>query len=224
MDRRTFLLSSTAIASSLVGGSMRRSFGRTTQIKPDGFFTLAQRGGRWWLLTPAGDRFFSLGLNHVDPATIRYPENIARWRERYGNSMRRWLTKSVAPNLKDWEFNTLGWNQEVITRGETNHRHSRHFTREEYDWLGMPYCHQLPFADFHQWEVETRNPDFFSEGFADWCDHIAREHCVPLADDPKLIGYFYIDCPCWLHVRKFNKWKVHCSTHSDWIQTLARLN
>jgi hypothetical protein len=206
MNRRDFLFSSIAAASSLAGGvSVAQT--KTTQTQPGGFFTIGQRLGRWWFLRPDGNRFFSLGLNHVDPATIRYPENIQRWRDRYGNSMQRWLQDSVAPNLADWGFNSLGWNQEVITRGFTNHRHSRHFTREEYDWLGLPYCHQLPFADFHQWEAETRNPDFFSSGFADWCDHVAREHCVPLSDDPNLIGYFYIDCPCWLHVRDINKWK-----------------
>lgn len=195
-----------AVAASMATGTAVAAV-ETTQSEPDGFFTLGQKDGRWWLLTPTGDRFFSIGLNHVDPATIRYPENIHIWRDRYGNSMHRWLQESVGPNLTDWGFNSLGWNQEVITRGDTNHRHSRHFTRQEYDSLGLPYCHQLPFADFHQWEVETRNPDFHSPGFAEWCDHVAREHCVPLADDPRLIGYFYIDCPCWLHVRKLNRWK-----------------
>ncbi|MCZ6675330.1 MAG: hypothetical protein O7C75_20565 [Verrucomicrobia bacterium] len=148
-----------------------------------------------------------MGLNHIDPATLRYPENIHIWRGQYGNSMERWLRESVAPNLKDWGFNCLGWNQEIITRDPTNHRLSRHFTYEEYQWLGMPYCHQLPFADFHQWEAETKHPDFFSSGFAAWCDHVAREHCVPLANDSKLIGYFYIDCPTWLHDREINHWK-----------------
>jgi len=171
------------------------------------FFRLEQKGGRWWLVRPNGEKYFSLGLNHIDPATLRYPENVHIWQEKYGNSMERWLKESVAPNLKDWGFNCVGWNQEVISRGQSNHRHSRHFTYEEYQWLGMPYCHQLPFADFHQWEAEVKNPDFYSLGFAAWCDHVAREHCVPLANDPNLIGYFYIDCPTWLHVRDINEWK-----------------
>ena len=195
-----------------------------------GFFRLGQQGQRTWLLTPEGGRTFSLGLNHIDPATLRYPENIHIWREKYGNSMQRWLKESVGPNLRDWGFNCLGWNQEVITRGKTNHRHSRHFTYEEYQWLGMPYCHQLPFADFHQWEFETRNPDFFSDGFAAWCDHVAREHCVPLAHDPKLIGYFYIDCPTWVHIRRNNTWKgplfdpakLESKTGCDELRALAR--
>ena len=172
-----------------------------------GFFSVRKTGGRWWFIRPNGEKYFSLGLNHIDPATLRYEENIHIWREKYGNSMERWLKESVAPSLKDWGFNCVGWNQEVISRGLTNHRHSRHFTYEEYQWLDMPYCHQLPFADFHQWEAETKNPDFFSPGFAAWCDHVAREHCAILEGDPKLIGYFYIDCPTWLHVRKENIWK-----------------
>jgi hypothetical protein len=28
-----------------------------------------------------------------------------------------------------------------------------------------------------------------------------------MADDSKLIGYFYLDCPTWVHVRPGNEWK-----------------
>ena len=98
------------------------------------------------------------------------------------------------PDLHAWGFNSVGWTQEVVTRGLTNHRHSRAFTFEEYQWLGLPYCHLLPFADFHQWDVEVRNPDFSSPEFAEWCDYVARACCARMKDDPKLIGYFYIDC------------------------------
>ena len=202
MHRRNF--GASVILGGLAPSLTERSW---ADEKSTGFFRLEKQGGRWWLFRPDGGRYFSLGLNHIDPASLRFPENIHIWRERYGNSMERWLKESVAPNLKDWGFNCIGWNQEVVTRGLTNHRHSRHFTHEEYQWLDMPYCHQLPFGEFHQWEAETRHPDFFSDEFSAWCDHVAREHCVPLANDPKLIGYFYIDCPTWLHVRPMNKWK-----------------
>jgi hypothetical protein len=140
---------------------------KTTQISPAGYFTVARRVGRWWFIDPSGQLFFSLGVNHIDPATLRYPENVHIWRNEYGNSMQRWLQQSVAPDLSRWGFNSVGWTQEVVTRGLTNHRHSRPFTYEEYQWLGMPYCHLLPFADFHQWEAETIHPDFYSTDFAD---------------------------------------------------------
>jgi len=171
------------------------------------FFRLQRFGRRWWLVTPEGKRFFSVGLNHIDPATLRYAENIAIWREKYGGSMQRWLQEAVRTDLQDWGFNSVGWVQEVVTRGQTNHRHSRNFTFEEYQWLGMPYCHMLPFADFHQWEAETRHPDLMSKDFEDWCDYVARAHCTRFVADSKLIGYFYIDCPTWVHTRAESKWK-----------------
>ena len=101
----------------------------------------------------------------------------------------------------------MGWNQEVVTRNPVNHRHSRSFTPEEYNWLGMPYCHMLHFADFHQWEVETRYTDFFSTGFEDWCDYVARDEAARLVNDRNLIGYFYIDCPTWIHTTPDMAWK-----------------
>lgn len=205
--RRRFLASSVAAAAGLSLGDLGHAAVKTTQPEPKGFFTLDKRHDRWWLITPDGKPFFSVALNHIDSTSLRYAENLKIWREKYGNSQRRWIEEAVGPDLKSWGFNGVGWVQEVVTRGQTNHRHSRNFTFEEYQWLGMPYCHMLPFADFHQWEAEVRHPDFFSTDFQDWCDYVARAHCARMADDPKLIGYFYIDCPTWVHTRPMNRWK-----------------
>jgi hypothetical protein len=170
-------------------------------------FRLAAVDGRWWLIDAKGQRFFSRGLNHIDPSPLRQPSAGDLWQTKYGNSMERWLKEAVAPDLRQWGFNSVGWTQEVVSRGLSNHRHSRPFTYEEYQWLGMPYCHQLPFADFHQWDNEVRHPDFRSREFAEWCDYVAREHCARMRTDPNLIGYFYIDCPVWIHTREGNRWK-----------------
>jgi len=205
ISRRSFLGATVAAAASQVAPA--RSFSAQASDRSSGFFTVGQRHGRWWFITPEGERFFSLGLNHIDPSPLRYPANGDLWQRKYGNSMERWLKESVGPDLQAWGFNSVGWTQEVVTRGLTNHRHSRPFTLEEYQWLDMPYCHQLPFADFHQWEAETRYPDFASPEFAEWCDYVAREDCARMKDDPKLIGYFYIDCPTWIHTTQFTEWK-----------------
>jgi hypothetical protein len=168
------------------------------------FFTVGQRGGRWLLITPHNEPFFSLALNHIDSSALMQPETIHIWRERYGNSTERWLKDAVAPDLSDWGFNSVGWVQEFVT---STVRHSRNFTYEEYQWLGLPYCHMLPFTQLHQWERDTRSPDFFSADFAEWCDYVARSECSRFADDPKLIGYFYSDCPTWVHDRPHNRWR-----------------
>ena len=139
---------------------------------------------------------------------MRHEDSIDVWRQKYGNSVEQWLKQAVAPDLASWGFNTLGWVQEVVTINDQNHRHSRNFTFEEYQWLDMPYCHLLPFIESHQWEIETKLPDITSQGFADWCDYVARDHCTRFRDDPKLIGYFYTDCPTWVHSREHNEWKA----------------
>jgi hypothetical protein len=118
--------------------------------------------------------------------------------------MERWLRERVAVDLRDWGFNSVGWVQEWVT---TELRHSRSFTFEEYQCLGLPYCHRLGFAEFHQWDGWSRNPVVRGKDFAEWCDHVARNDCHAMAGDPRLIGYFYVDCPTWTHVRPANAWK-----------------
>jgi hypothetical protein len=177
---------------------------QTTQKGAKGYFTLGQRGGHWWFQTPDGAPFYSLGLNHIDPASLHYLENLHIWREKYGSSMTRWLRESVAPNLQRWGFNTVGWAQEVTVR---QWRHSRAFTHDEYRALGMPYCHLLPFTESHQWEQHTRHFDFRSAEWGEWADYVARAHCAELGEDRNLIGYFYSDCPTWIHTREQNKWR-----------------
>jgi hypothetical protein len=200
MRRRRFIAAAAASLAALAAPRLRAA--ATSRV-----FALARRRDRWWLVTPEGAPFFSLALNHIDPSPLRYAANGDLWARKYGNSMERWLREAVAPDLLDWGFNSVGWTQEVVTRGPTNHRHSRAFTFEEYQWLELPYFHQLPFADFHQWEAETRHPDFSAPEFAEWCDYVAREHCARMADDPKLIGYFYLDCPIWVHTHPHSRWK-----------------
>lgn len=167
------------------------------------FFRIGSRGGRQCLLDPAGRPFFSLGLNHIDSSPLR---SSRIWETEFGGDMRRWL-HSVRNDLLRWGFNTAGWVQEYVVINGQHHRHSRSFTPEEYRWLDLPYGHLLPFLESHQWEIETRLPDLDSTGFAEWCDWVARDQCARLREDPRLIGYFYADCPVWVHSRPDNAWR-----------------
>lgn len=181
---------------------------RAAEAEKTFFRVKKHRGGHWFLTSPSGEAVFSIGLNHIDSATLRFGSSGGVWRERFGNSEQRFLEEGVRPDLQDWGFNCVGWNQEIVIRGERLtdggilHRHSRSWTPEEYRWLGMPYCHLLPFIQSHQWEYESRLPDIRSVEFAEWCDYVARNDCARMADDPNLIGYFYTDCPIWIHTRK----------------------
>lgn len=177
------------------------------KIKPDSFFRVGEKNGRNWLITPEKEYIFSIGLNHVDPASLRYLSSGDIWDSKYKNSMEKWLAK-VRHDLTDWGFNCLGWEQEVVIIHDEMHRHSRSFTYEEYQWLDMPYFHLLPVIESHQWEWETKLPDITGSAFKDWCDYVARDKCTRLKEDPNLIGYFFTDCPTWIHHQKGNAWKA----------------
>lgn len=206
--RRAFLQNSLIMGAGLALAPLNRSDTwakiKTTQNEPEGFFTLGRQKDHWWLITPENKPFFTMGVNHIDPATMRYPENIHIWREKYGGSTLRWIKESVAPNLKAWGFNSVGWVQEVSVR---QWRHSRSFTVDEYRALDMPYCHLLPFMESHQWEKHTIHFDFRSKEWEEWCDYVARAECAALSNDPNLIGYFYSDCPTWVHSLDRNEWR-----------------
>ena len=48
-------------------GSLRRAAGGTGFSLRPGSFALERRDGRWWLVTPEGHGFFSLGIDVVSP-------------------------------------------------------------------------------------------------------------------------------------------------------------
>ena len=85
MNRRQFIERSVTAGMGLSLGSrlVEAAPAKTTQLDADGFFTLGRVDGRWLLITPEGKPFFTLGMNHIDPATLRYPENIHIWRNKY---------------------------------------------------------------------------------------------------------------------------------------------
>lgn len=81
-SRRDFLKASVLSFSASLGATRANCANETTQPEPEGFFTVDKRHGRRWFVTPDGEPTISLGLNHIDPATLRYEENKHIWRDK----------------------------------------------------------------------------------------------------------------------------------------------
>ena len=69
--------------------------------KKTGFFHVEQIQGRWWLVTPEGNAFFSKGVCNVGyspeaESSPGPPVDTAAW------------AKSVSRQLRQWNFNTVG--------------------------------------------------------------------------------------------------------------------
>ncbi len=150
------------------------------------------------LIDSNGAPFFSMGLNHIDFSAL-IDGNPEFWFGECGNSRKKWLREYVVPDLKRWGFNSIGWNQEISIKTDTIARHTQSFTVEEYDSLDIHFCHMLPFVESHQWELETRLPDLYGRDFEAFCRWTARYWCRRLNGNANLIGYFYVDCPIWVH-------------------------
>jgi hypothetical protein len=65
------------LASWLAAAPRRDRFGGLAAaggFRATGFFRTERRGGRWWLVTPDGNPFFSIGMDVVDPSGATYVE------------------------------------------------------------------------------------------------------------------------------------------------------
>ncbi len=146
----------------------------TGALASDGFFTVGQDEGRWWLFDPDGERFFSTGVNVLnssgyfapDLGYSPYERNIL---ELYG-SHEAWGDVAFE-RLMSWNFNTVGaWSSFSLFE----HR--------------MPYTLNLALSPA-DWQHGTV-PDLFSDDFYDQVASEMASKVVPRAADPNLIGYF----------------------------------
>jgi len=129
---------------------------------------VAEVGERWWLITPEGEPFYSVGVNDVDPrgdtdqesGICPYCEAV----ELIYDSPEAWA-ETAAARLRSWGFNTVGaWSEDELFAPL------------------MPYTVLLNFGGGQS--------DFFSDEFLQRVPTITEERVVPLRGDPNLLGWF----------------------------------
>lgn len=179
------------------------------QIGSPGFFRLAKINDIWWFLTPTGEKFVSLGINHIEPALICSQSNRRQFMKKYGddlllptgapnvdgNAARRWLENSM--NLvREWGFNTLGVHNPI--------------PQQE-----MPYVAKFRPLTLDGWAVYSKTfMDPFDPATAAFVDEKAREWAAAHKDDPLIIGVSFSDVPRWHNIPG----NVH-----GWIRFLVQL-
>ncbi len=133
-----------------------------------GYFSVAQKAGRWYLVTPQGDPFYASGIDSVatdgsgtDQVTgvCPYCQTVAK----DFPSTSAWATSTLA-QLRSWGFNSLGAFSDNADLGSK-----------------IPYEVQLTMASGDDW---------FAPSFVTNADAVAASQVAPLANDPNVIGYF----------------------------------
>ncbi|MEK6715266.1 MAG: carbohydrate binding domain-containing protein [Candidatus Omnitrophota bacterium] len=174
-------------------------YGGWTGLKGEksGFFHTEQVNGRWWIITPEGNAFWSIGMYCVRFSGI--PETDTKKRPykdaclaKYG-SEGEWA-KITKIRLKDWGFNTIGdWSSESTYKDGLDRKHAP---------LAYVIGIDLPRkAD----NVIAKGaygyfPDVFSDKFKESVKSAMKyrfEHQPYFIKDPWLLGYFLADEPSW---------------------------
>jgi len=171
------------LAGSEVDGTDLDRFGgwKAIYLGGTGFFRTHHDGRRWWLVTPEGHAFLSIGVCSVHPFgdAIRgtghrpYHANVLA---KHG-SVQNWA-RSTRDRLVRWGFNTLAcWSSG--------------------DVQNMPRTVGLSFSSGvgGDW-LRGGMPDYFSPAFIENAAKVATE-CGDRRDDPWLIGYFLDNELAW---------------------------
>jgi len=152
-------------------------------------FTLRRDGEQWWLHSPAGERFFSVGVCLVTRGASRdsfNPTNpgYASWQHYPSDAA--WADATLK-RLKEWRFDTIGaWSH------HSNLLASPHMLR------GLtPVLHVGSIAGAPWW-------DMWDEKIIKRMEDVAREQILPVRDDPRLIGYYTDNEMGWWNATLFH--------------------
>jgi hypothetical protein len=138
-------------------------------------FSVQQSAERWWLTSPEGRKFFSMGVCVLDQGMARHLSNEARpaygaWK--HYETPSHWADASLK-RLKDWKFTTIGGWSDVATLGASS----------EQTLYVTPVLH-LGSTVGAPWL------DMWDEKNLARMERLAAEKIDPLRDNPRVIGYY----------------------------------
>lgn len=177
-----------------------------TKVKATGFFRVEKIDGKWWLVDPEGHLFFSAGSTGIHTggsfarvqgreyvyeafppdSLIQSDPNIDKasfygWNlyRRYGENWYEKWKEMTLRRMDSWGLNTIAnWSDDNL--GQSGQK---------------AYVATLRGWGF---SAETMGmPDVYDPNYAAEIDAAAKRQCVPLKDDPYLLGYFVGNEPPW---------------------------
>lgn len=203
MKRRRFTLLASATAGSLLARGNNLEGGER-------FFTLRREiDGHYWFHSPDGGPFFVLGSPGEAVDREAREGEVRAWRRHYGRDADVWIPKRRETGSEGGGFNT--------NCGQPSR-------------TGGPYVHLVPFSGAKEWRERARQCDYLHRDWDEWCDHAARLHCLPRAQDRDLVGYFFTAGSSWLHDRPDAEWRgplydremLRSQSGRDHLRLLAR--
>ena len=177
-----------------------------TKAEATGFFRIEKIDGKWWFVDPEGHLFFSAGSTGIHTggsfarvqgreyayeafspdALIQSDSRIEKasfygWnlQRRHGDNWYEKWKEMTFRRMDSWGLNTIAnWSDENLGQS-----HRKAYVATLRGW---------------GFSAETMGmPDVYDPNYAAEIDGAAKRQCVPLKDDPYLLGYFVGNEPPW---------------------------
>ena len=194
--------------------------------KATGFVRVEQIEGRWWFIDGAGEKFISMGVNHIEPHLWLAPYNKQNTLERYGPDMvdasgrfntdgmaaRQWINRQVEI-CRDLHFNTFG-----------KHIHPS-IDATLYDDQ-IYYIASLGTAPSGLSGIQPGEgplPDIFSSDFKVHLHKRVEEVVNRHKNELNLLGYIYTDVPNWVIPKNAREKEGGDIMIYPWINSILKL-
>lgn len=200
--------------------------GFAEENKATGFIYVKQIDDVWWFIGPDGNKFVSMGVNHIEPHLWLAPYNKKATLKKYGNDMitskdhfnpngtasQKWIERQVEI-AKDVNFNTFGKHTHPSIKPE-------HYNKDIYFVASLETA---PLAGWKERRGQGPRPDVFSLDFKTFLENRIRKVCQANKNNPNLIGYLYTDVPSWIMGRGDQKARNNTTMIYPWINAILPL-
>ena len=191
-----------------------------------GFINVKQIDGVWWFINADGDKFVSVGVNHIEPHLWLAPYNKALTLKKYGSDMvgaeghfntkgsaaKKWIDAQVK-TTRELGFNTFG-----------KHTHPTIDPKLYQDQIYyIASLDTAPLAGWQQRRGRGPRPDVFSADFKNHVETRVKQVAQLHKDSRNLIGYLYTDVPSWIMGRAEQKERDDTTMIYPWINAIVAL-
>jgi hypothetical protein len=171
---------------------------KNTQAKATGFFRVEEINGKWWFVDPHGHLFLSTGSNGAGAGFGGRPGSQNRQagqgagqgagQQGQGQGQRPGQTQGVSQNPNQPNVQGQGPARQPNPGTER-------ITPRLKSWGMTTGGKDMAYTVMMRWPRGQGPsflglPDVYAEDFAAAIDNSAKTICVPLKDDPQLLGYF----------------------------------
>ncbi len=182
-----------------------------TRLAATSFFRIKQTNGRWTLVTPAGHRFFSLGVDSVAPSMptrVEGRRGLFAWLPREGDPLFQYGVPAAGEGeLAAFDFGEAnldrslgpGWRQPWTAQAIRRLKAWGFNTLGNWSAADVTDAGSLPHVEFYDVEGDSAKvampggralSDPFDPRFAAVADEVAATMTAAHRADPWLLGYF----------------------------------